>query len=73
MRVLIAHSDLLGVIPRSVAQLGLAARELALLKTNATVEFAPISLIARKEIEPSPLIRHIAQTVKESTISLGLV
>lgn len=72
MRSLIQASDLLGVVPRSMALAGKASGELVLLKPGVGDDFAPISLIARGDIDPSPIATLFAQVVLETAVSMKL-
>jgi DNA-binding transcriptional LysR family regulator len=72
MRNLIGRSDLLGVVPRSIALQGQADKELVLLRPELGADFAPISLIFRKEFDQPPLIEEFAKIVGETASALKL-
>jgi DNA-binding transcriptional LysR family regulator len=72
MRHLIARSRLIGVVPRSIALQGQAAKDLVLLKPDVGADFAPISLILRKEFDQPPLIEEFARRVCATARSLKL-
>lgn len=55
IRQVVAHSSLVGVLPRALAFQASARRDLALLRSRLEGDFVPISLMYRKGIEPSPL------------------
>lgn len=73
MRHLICHSELLGMVPRSMANLGKASHELAMLKPEVGDDFAPISLISRSHIEQTPLMELFTQRVCETASTMKLV
>lgn len=72
MRYLIAQSDLLGVLPRSIALQGHRDQELVLLNPQLGADFAPISLMFRKEFEQPPFIEEFAKLVLETAAELKL-
>jgi DNA-binding transcriptional LysR family regulator len=73
MRHLVARSDLVAVVPHSFATQGKASRQLAVLKAGLGADFAPISLLFRKEFGQPPLIEEFARVVCESAAALKLV
>ena len=72
MRRLIARTEILGVLPRSMAMLGEAAGELSIIRRDVDVNFAPISLIFRKQFDAPPVMHHFEQTVHAMARSLKL-
>lgn len=72
LRYLIAGSQLLGMLPRSIALQGKEAKELALVRPELGADFAPISLMHRRDVEPPPLIRGFIRTVQETAKALRL-
>ncbi len=72
MRHVIARSGLIGMVPRSIALQGRAAGELVLLKPDMGSDFAPISLLLRKEFDQPPLIEEFARVVCATARALKL-
>ena len=72
MRYLIGRCDLLGIVPRSIALQGRASKDLVLLKPELGADFAPISLLFRKEFDQPPLIEEFARVVCEAATALRL-
>lgn len=70
-RQVIASGRLLGILPQSLA----AQRqpgEIVSLRTGGAEKFAPISLIARKDIEQPQLVREFEHIVLSTARALGL-
>lgn len=72
MRYVIAAGSLLGVLPHSIALTGQADGDLAILRPRQVAKFAPISLMLRGDIEPSPLVQAFEGTVLRTAKQLGL-
>lgn len=71
-RHVIASGAMLGILPRSIALQGRADGDLVVLRTGQGLTFPPISLIARKDIERSPLLIEFEQIVLRTTAALNL-
>ncbi|WP_066709803.1 LysR substrate-binding domain-containing protein [Curvibacter delicatus] len=56
MRYVIAYGDLLGVLPHSIAESGLLAGDLVVLRPKQAARVAPISLFARSDFEQAPVV-----------------
>ncbi|UTW13117.1 LysR substrate-binding domain-containing protein [Marinobacterium rhizophilum] len=72
MRDLIGHSNLLGIVPRSIAAQPQSREILDVLKNDVGTHFTPISLIYRSDIDQPPLIDIFADTVSETAAAMGL-
>jgi DNA-binding transcriptional LysR family regulator len=72
LRHLLAASDLVGVLPRSIAMQAQAAGDLALLQPKLGADFAPISLISRRELEQPPVVQTFVRTVLRTAAALRL-
>jgi DNA-binding transcriptional LysR family regulator len=72
MRHMIHGSDLLGVVPRSIAMLGQENKDLVMLKPELGADFAPISLLLRKEFDQPPLIEEFVKVVRDRAVALKL-
>ncbi|WP_436410042.1 LysR substrate-binding domain-containing protein [Myxococcus xanthus] len=71
-RHVVSHSALVGVLPRPLALHGKAHGELALLRAKLDGEFAPISLLYRKEVDQPPLVLGFAGIVRDLARSMRL-
>lgn len=72
LRHLIGSSELLGFLPRSIAEPARANGELALLKPTLGADFSPISLLSRADAEASPAVVAFARTVRQTALAMGL-
>lgn len=72
MQHLIHHSELLGIVPRSMALEGVANHELAVLSPGVADDFAPISLISRSDIDQPPLMDLFSRVVLETAAAMKL-
>lgn len=71
-RHVIASGALLGILPRSLALESQASGDVVLLRTGRGPRFAPISLIARKDIEQPPLVREFERIAVRTAAALRL-
>lgn len=71
-RTIIARTELLGVLPRSIALRGRQDKDIALLKPTLRADIAPISLILRQGIAQPPLVEEFARIVRETAARLKL-
>ncbi|AOS79462.1 MULTISPECIES: LysR family transcriptional regulator [Hydrogenophaga] len=72
MRYVIGAGSLLGVLPHSIAQTAQANGDLAILRPKQAANVAPISLMVRGDIEPSPVVAAFEATVIRTAKALGL-
>ena len=66
---LIINTELLGILPTSLAMQGQKNNTLKLLKSNLGKNFAPISLIYRKDIEISPVTQKFIDLISSLHIN----
>lgn len=71
-RHVIASGSLLGILPRSLALQAEAGGGVAVLRAGQSPRFAPISLIARKDIEQPPLVREFERIAVRTAAALKL-
>ncbi len=71
MRYVIARTALLGILPRSIALKGKADGDLVLLHSLGR-DFAPVSLILRRNIAQPPWVEEFARIVRETARDLRL-
>ena len=71
-RHVIASGPLLGILPLSQALQGRMSGDVVSLRTGRAARFAPISLIARKDIEQPPLVREFERIAVRTAKSLRL-
>lgn len=62
---LIVNTELLGILPTSLALQGKKTGDLKLLKTDLGKNFAPINLIYRKDLEISPAIQRFVNLITD--------
>jgi DNA-binding transcriptional LysR family regulator len=67
---LISNTDLLGILPTSLALQGKKNGTLKVLMPNLGENFAPISLIYRKETELAPLTKNFVRLISDLDINL---
>lgn len=72
MRHLVLRTDMLGVLPRSMAKQSEAAGEVFLIRSDVGANFAPISLIFRKQFDAPPVVRRFEEAVHAAARSLKL-
>jgi DNA-binding transcriptional LysR family regulator len=72
MRYLISQSELLGMVPRSIALRSASRGDLAVLKGEVGEQFAPISLISRSDIDQPPLIEAFSRVLSETAAAMNL-
>ena len=68
---LIINTELLGILPSSLAMQGQKNNTLKLLKPNLGKNFAPISLIYRKDIDISPVMQKFIDLISNLPINHG--
>ncbi len=66
---LIINTELLGILPTSLALQGQKNNALKILKPNLGKNFAPISLIYRKDIKISPVVQKFIELILSSSIA----
>jgi len=69
IRHVVSHSALVGVLPRALASQARARGEIAILGARLEGDVLPISLVYRKDVEPSPLATayiDLAMTLAQS-------
>lgn len=71
-RHVIASGSLLGILPRSLALQGQKEGDVVVLRTGAGLRFAPISLIARKDIELPPVVDEFQRVALQAAGDLRL-
>jgi len=71
MRYVIAGSQLIGLLPTSVALQGEAQGDIARLSPAERARFAPISLISRQDFEQPPVVRQFEAIVLRAARDLG--
>jgi DNA-binding transcriptional LysR family regulator len=72
MRYLIAGSELLGVLPHSIAERAAAEGDLVILRPKQAAKVAPISLIVRSDFEPAPMVAAFERIAIQTAQALEL-
>ena len=69
---LVARTDMIGILSRSIFAKGAAAGELARVGRELAATFAPISLLFRKQFDAPPVVRHFEAAVHDAARKLKL-
>jgi DNA-binding transcriptional LysR family regulator len=72
MRHVIASGELLGVLPHSMAERATSDGDLVILRPKQAAQVAPISLIVRGDVEPSPMVAAFELRMLQIARSLSL-
>lgn len=72
MRFVVAAGNLIGVLPRTIAQQAESDGDLKCLRPSHRAKFAPISLISRNDVDRPPLIDKFENIVVKAATDLGL-
>lgn len=72
VRDLVAHSDLLGVLPTSSALGAGKDKRLAVLKASLGANLAPISLIFREDVDQPPVVMAFTDIIRSTAQELKL-
>jgi DNA-binding transcriptional LysR family regulator len=72
LRYVIAGGELLGVLPHSIAERARLDGDLVILRPKQAAKVAPISLIARSDFEPAPMVAAFEQIAIQTAQALEL-
>jgi DNA-binding transcriptional LysR family regulator len=72
LRYVIAGGELLGVLPHSIAERARLDGDLVILRPKQAAKVAPISLIARSDFEPAPMVAAFERIAIQTAQALDL-